>query len=347
MEKPDLKSMTLEELTEEVLKMGEKKFRAAQIYRWMHRGSLVRSPEEMTNLPKNLRDRLMEEYSFTALEPAAIRTSALDGTRKYLFRLWDGNVIESVFMPYRDWNSVCVSSQVGCRMGCRFCASTIDGCVRSLLPGEMLDQVYCIQREAGKRVGSVVVMGSGEPLENYDALVKFIRMLSDENGLNLSQRSITVSTCGLAPEIRKLAEEKLEITLALSLHAPTDEIRKQIMPVANCYSLKETLDACREYFALTGRRITFEYSLMWGINDSEENAAALAALIGGMKAHVNLIPVNPVKERSFMRSDPERIRRFKSKLEKTGINVTLRRELGRDIDGACGQLRRSFLRPEA
>ncbi len=342
MSKQDLKSLTIEELTEVVLSLGEKKFRAKQLYDWMH-VKLARSLDDMTNLPKSLRTKLAEEYTMTSLEVVDVQVSAIDGTRKFLFGLSDGNVIESVWMKYKDWASVCISSQVGCKMGCRFCASTLDGCVRSLTPGEMLDEIYKIQSEMGVRVSNIVVMGSGEPLDNYDNLVKFIRMITDENGLNISGRHITVSTCGLVPQMYRLAEEKFEITLALSLHAPNDEKRKRLMPIANKYSLSEVIPACRNYFEKTGRRITFEYALTAGENDSDADAEELSRLIAGLNAHVNLIPVNPIKERSFVRSDLERIQRFKSKLEKNRINVTIRREMGKDIDGACGQLRRKHM----
>ena len=342
MTKRDLKSLTIDELTEVILSLGEKKFRARQIYDWMH-VKLARSLDDMTNLPKGLRSRLAEEFKMTSLEVVDVQVSEIDGTRKFLFGLDDGNVIESVWMKYKDWASVCISSQVGCKMGCRFCASTLDGCVRSLTPGEMLDEVYKIQSEMGIRVSNIVVMGSGEPLDNYDNLVKFIRMITDENGLNISGRHITVSTCGLVPQMYRLADEGFEITLALSLHAPTDEKRRKLMPIANKYSLSEVIPACKYYFEKTGRRITFEYALTAGENDSDTEAEELIALISGLNAHVNLIPVNPIKERSFVRSDAERIQRFKSKLEKNRINVTIRREMGKDIDGACGQLRRKHM----
>ncbi len=342
MTKRDLKSLTIDELTEVILSLGEKKFRARQLYDWMH-VKLARSLDDMTNLPKGLRSRLAEEFTMTSLEVVDVQVSAIDGTRKFLFGLEDGNVIESVWMKYKDWASVCISSQVGCKMGCRFCASTLDGCVRSLTPGEMLDEVYKIQSEMGVRVSNIVVMGSGEPLDNYDNLVKFIRMITDENGLNISGRHITVSTCGLVPQMYRLADEGFEITLALSLHAPTDEKRRKLMPIANKYSLSEVIPACKYYFEKTGRRITFEYALTAGENDSDTEAEELISLISGLNAHVNLIPVNPIKERSFVRSDAERIQRFKSKLEKNRINVTIRREMGKDIDGACGQLRRKHM----
>lgn len=345
MEKKDLKSMTLEELTEFVKELGEKPFRAKQLYQWMH-VKLAESLDECTNLPKSLKEKLSEYSTYTSLKTVKMLESGIDGTRKYLFGLDDGNVIESVLMKYHHGNSVCISSQVGCRMGCRFCASTLDGLTRNLRPSEMLDQIYRIQRSTGERVSNVVVMGSGEPMDNYDNLIRFIRLLSDENGLNISQRNITVSTCGIVPKILKLAEEGLSITLALSLHAPDDETRKTLMPIANSYSLSEVLPACREYYKKTGRRLTFEYSLVQGVNDNLDEAKRLTALLKDMQGHVNLIPVNPIKERDFKQSNRDAIDAFRGYLEKHGINVTIRREMGRDIGGACGQLRKSYLSEE-
>lgn len=342
MEQTDIKSLTLEELRAELLKRGEKAFRADQLFQWMHE-KLAEDISQMTNLPKAFREWLETEYEYVTLEIVEVQRSKLDGTCKYLFRLRDGHVIESVLMRYHHGNSVCISSQVGCQMGCRFCASTIGGLKRNLRPSEMLEQVYRIQRESGERVSNVVVMGTGEPLDNYDNLVRFLRLLSHEKGLHVSQRSITVSTCGIVPNIYKLAEEDLAITLALSLHATTQEKRRELMPVANRYELSEVLDACAAYFRKTGRRLTLEYSLVSGVNDSRENASALAALAGPLHAHVNLIPVNPVTERDFVEPGEKIIDNFKKNLEKCGINATLRREMGRDIDGACGQLRRKYL----
>ena len=338
-EKTDIKSMTLGELTAELAVMGEKAFRAKQMYQWMH-VKLAAGFEEMTNLSKSLREECGKKFSYTSLETVEIQESKLDGTKKFLFGLSDGNVVESVWMQYKHGNSVCISSQVGCRMGCRFCASTLDGLERNLRPSEMLDQIYSIQRLTGERVSNVVVMGTGEPMDNYDNLLKFIHILTDENGLNISQRNVTVSTCGIVPKMKQLAKEKLQITLALSLHATTDEKRRRLMPIANKYSIAELMSACKYYFSQTGRRITFEYSLVGGVNDTDEDAAELAALAGPLCCHVNLIPVNPIKERDFVQSESARIQAFKNKLEKNKINVTIRREMGRDIDGACGQLRR-------
>ena len=335
----DIKSFTLEELKSEIEKLGEKPFRAKQLYQWMHQ-KLARSFDEMTNLPFSLREKCTREYEYTSIKEVKMQESAIDGTRKYLFELKDGSLVESVWMKHKHGNSVCISSQVGCRMGCAFCASAIGGLERSLTPSEMLDQIYAVTLLTGERVSNVVVMGTGEPLDNYDALLRFIRLLTDENGLHISQRNLTVSTCGLVPQMLKLADEQLQITLALSLHASSDEKRKELMPVANKYSIAELMEACRYYFEKTKRRITFEYSLVGGVNDRPEDAERLAELTKDLNCHVNLIPVNPIKERDFVQSKGAEIASFKNKLEKNGINVTIRREMGRDIDGACGQLRR-------
>ena len=343
--KKDIKSMTLEEVTAQMAALGEKSFRAKQIYDWIH-VKLAGSFDQMSSLSKELRQKLKDNYSLTCLSITDERISRIDGTRKFLFCLEDGNIIESVWMQYHHGNSVCISSQVGCRMGCRFCASTLDGLERNLTPSEMLDQIYRIQRDTGERVSNVVVMGSGEPLDNYDNLIRFIRLLTGEGGLNISQRNVTVSTCGIVPGIRKLAEEDLQITLALSLHAPNDEVRRTLMPVAKRYGLNEVMDACRYYFEKTGRRLTFEYSLVQGVNDNLDEAEALVRLIKDQHGHVNLIPVNPIKEREYVQSGRQAIEAFKNQLEKSGINVTVRREMGRDIDGACGQLRKSFIDKE-
>ena len=305
MEKTDIKSLNLEELTAFITASGEKAFRAKQLYEWMHK-KLAPGYEEMTNLPKALKERLKETCEYTSLQTVDEKISAIDGTRKYLFGLSDGNIIESVLMRYKHGNSVCISSQVGCRMGCRFCASTLDGLERNLRPAEMLDQIYRIQYLTGERVSNVVIMGSGEPLDNYDHVVKFIRLLTDEHGLNVSQRNVTLSTCGIVPGILKLADEGLAITLALSLHAPNDEVRKTLMPVAKSYKLNDVLEACHTYFEKTGRRLTFEYSLVAGVNDNLEEAAALAALgrwweplyllagAQGVLGCFNLLPILPL-----------------------------------------------------
>ncbi len=341
MDKKDMKSWNQKELEAFLLELGEKSFRAKQIYSWLH-VKHIDSFEEMTNISQKLKEKLVNTCKLTILKKIEVQCSNIDGTRKYLFELEDGNMIESVWMHYKHGNSVCISSQVGCRMGCRFCASTLDGLVRNLTPAEMLDQIYQIQKDIGERVSHVVVMGMGEPLDNYENLLKFIQLLSDEKGLNISQRNITVSTCGIVPNMRQLAKEKLQITLALSLHAPSQKKRLLLMPVANKYEIHQVIDACNYYFVQTGRRITFEYSLIGGVNDCEEDARQLAKLLQGMNCHINLIPINPVKERDFKQSQSQTILDFKNKLEKYGINVTIRREMGRDIDGACGQLRKRF-----
>ncbi len=341
MESFDIKSMTLEEVKAIIVAMGEKPFRAKQLYEWMH-VKLARDYDEMTNLPKSLRERLNENYPYTSLKEVMVQQSKIDGTQKFLFALADGNCVESVWMQYHYGNSVCISSQVGCRMGCRFCASTLDGLERNLTPSEMLDQIYAIARSTGERVSNVVVMGTGEPLDNYDNLLRFLQMISDESGLHISQRNITVSTCGIVENMRRLADEKLQITLALSLHGSTQEKRQELMPIANKYSVSEVIDACRYYFMQTGRRITFEYSLVSGVNDTEADAENLCKLVDGLNCHVNLIPVNPIKERDYSASERKDVLRFQNKLEKKHINATVRREMGRDINGACGQLRRRF-----
>ncbi len=337
----EIRSMTLPELTRTLEEDGEKKFRAKQIFAWLH-ARQAESFDEMSDLSLALRGKLKEHCELVTLEQAQVFVSALDGTRKYLFRLPDGHLIESVFMKYRHGNSVCVSSQAGCRMGCRFCASTLDGLARSLLPSEMLEQVYRIVRDTGEKISNVVIMGSGEPMDNYEHVLRFIRLLTDENGYHMSQRNITLSTCGIVPGIRKLSEEGLPVTLALSLHGSSDEERKQLMPVARKYPLQEVLAACDEYFEKTGRRISYEYSLVKGVNDSEDHARRLAALLKGKNCHVNLIPVNPIKERSYRSISRAEAAKFQLTLEKYGINATIRREMGRDIQGACGQLRRDY-----
>ncbi len=338
----DIKSFTLAELQKWMVMTGEKPYRAGQLYNWMH-VRLVRDYDEMKNIPGNLKEKCRKNFDYVAVRPIKVQESKIDGTKKFLFGLGDLNTVESVWMKYKHGNSVCISSQVGCRMGCKFCASTLNGWERNLLPSEMLDQIYAITLLTGERVSNVVVMGTGEPLDNYDNLRRFLELLTDENGLHISQRNVTVSTCGLVPEIKRLADEKLQITLAVSLHAATDEKRRKIMPIACKYSLDELIEACIYYFNQTGRRITFEYSLIKGVNDSNEDVRELVSLVGGMNCHINLIPVNPVKERNFEQSDRKTAESFKNSLEKYGIKCTIRREMGRDIDGACGQLRQSHI----
>ena len=346
MEKQDIMLYSLDELKEYLNSIGEKPFRAKQIYEWLHQ-KLVESFDDMTNISKNLKEKLNNDFYIQSLEMVQVLTSKIDGTQKFLFRLNDGNVIESVLMRYKHGNSVCISTQVGCRMGCRFCASTLDGLVRNLKPSEMLEEIYYIQRYSKERVSNIVLMGSGEPMDNFDNVLAFVKAISDENGLHISQRNITISSCGLAEKIKELADSNVQVTLALSLHAADDETRKQLMPIAYKYSIKEVLEACQYFFDKTGRRITFEYSLVAGVNDTKEEAAKLVHLIKGMNCHVNLIPVNPIKERDFKRSTKVNIALFKGHLEKNGINATVRREMGSDIQGACGQLRKSFIEEEA
>ena len=338
----DIKSMYIEELEQFIVSMGEKKFHAVQLYKWMHQ-KLVPSFSECSNLSKNLKEKLFKQCTMITLEPVKVLKSTIDGTEKYLFKLYDNNLIESVLMRYHHGNSVCISSQVGCKMGCRFCASTIDGCVRNLSASEMLEQVYRIQKLSGERVDNIVIMGSGEPLDNYDNLIRFLKLINSQDGLHISARNITVSTCGLVSEMYQLAKEQLQITLAISLHAPNDSLRRTMMPIANKYSVEEIIKACRYYMKETKRRITFEYSLVKGVNDTRECADELIQLLSGMNCHVNLIPVNPIKENDYKQSDKKAVESFRKRLENGKINATIRRELGRDIDGSCGQLRRSYI----
>ena len=337
----DIKSLEISELEKFILEIGEAKFRAKQIYEWLHK-KLVLNFDEMSNLSLSLKGKLKTLAHITSIKEELVRISKLDDTRKYLFELEDGNIIESVLMKYKHGNSICISSQVGCRMGCTFCASTIDGLVRNLTAAEMLDQVYSIQKSLGERISNIVIMGSGEPMDNYDNIVKFVRLITSSDGLNISQRNITISTCGIVPRMRKLAEEGLQVTLALSLHAPNDEIRRNLMPIAKTYSIEDILSACSYYFEKTGRRVSYEYSLVRGVNDNKEEAKRLIELLKNMKGHINLIPVNPIEERDYKESSKKAIYEFKNELERNGLNVTIRREMGRDIDGACGQLRRHY-----
>lgn len=341
----DMRSLDLREMQQLAERMKEKSFRGKQLFQWVH-GHQVSSWDEMSNLSVKFREKLAEEFVLNPLHIEKKQLSKKKDTAKYLFKLPDGNYIESVWMKYHHGNSVCISSQVGCRMGCTFCASTLSGLARNLSAGEMLSQIYEIQRETGERVSNVIVMGMGEPLDNYDNLIRFVKLLSDQDGIRISQRNITVSTCGLVDGIRKLMKEKLQITLAISLHAPNDDIRQQTMPVARRYSMDELLLACRDYFQETKRRITFEYSMIRGVNDSAEQAVELAGRLRGLNCHINLIPLNEVKERSCSRSRQADIERFKKILEKQGMNVTIRREMGSDIDAACGQLRQNYMNEE-
>ncbi len=338
----DLRSMTAPELLSVVTELGEKKFRAGQIYDWLHK-KLVRGTDQITNVSPAFLGRLTEAYPLYGVRREACLSSDLDGTKKYLFRLHDDNVIESVLMPYKHGNSVCISSQAGCRMGCRFCASTLLGLTRNLYPSEMLDQIYSIQEETGQRVSHVVVMGTGEPFDNYDSLCRMIEILSDPKGLGISRRNITVSTCGLVPQIYRFADDLPQVTLAISLHAPNDEMRRELMPVANRYSMEELMEAARYYTEKTKRRVTFEYSLVRGVNDGKDQARELARRVAGMNCHINLIPVNPISERTFEQPDRSRVDAFAGLLAGNHVQVTVRREMGRDIQAACGQLRKSYV----
>lgn len=337
----DIKSLTLSELSQAVEEAGEKKFRAKQIYGWLHR-KCVEGPEGMTNVPGKLLKTLLADYPLYGVSPVECLESRIDGTKKYLFALHDGNVIESVLMKYRHGNSVCISSQAGCRMGCRFCASTLLGLARNLYPSEMLDQIYTIQRLSGERVSHVVVMGTGEPFDNYDALSRMLEILCDKDGLQIGHRNITVSTCGIVPKIYTFSEDHPQITLAISLHASNDKTRRELMPVANRYPMDELMKAADHYIATTGRRLTFEYSLVRGVNDTKKDALELAGLVRGKNCHINLIPVNPIRERDYRQSDRSGIEAFKNTLENQHIQVTVRREMGRDIEAACGQLRKDY-----
>lgn len=339
MEKKDLKSMTLEELTEFVKELGEKPFRAKQLYQWMH-VKLAESLDECTNLPKSLKEKLSEYSTYTSLKTVKMLESGIDGTRKYLFGLDDGNVIESVLMKYHHGNSVCISSQVGCRMGCRFCASTQAGRVRNLEAGEICSEIYTAQKDIGERISHIVLMGIGEPLDNFDEVMRFLENITSPEGVNIGMRNISLSTCGLVPGIDKLAERKLQLTLSVSLHAPDNVTRSSMMPVNDAFPLEKLIPACRRYQKTTGRRISFEYSMVNGVNDSPQMAKKLADLIRGMGAHVNLIPINPVDGSPYSATDEANVRRFQKMLEDLGVNATIRRRLGTDISAACGQLRR-------
>lgn len=337
----DLKDFEYDELTEFLVKNGEKKFRAEQIFSWLHKG--VKSYDEMTNLSKASRDKLKEISYVSTLEIREKYVSKLDGTVKYLFELPDGNCIESVVMRYHHGLTICISSQVGCRMGCRFCASTIGGLYRNLTAGEILNQVIFAQKDMDERISNIVIMGIGEPMDNYDNVIKFLHNVNHEKGLNIGYRHITISSCGVVPKLYDLARENLPVTLTISLHAPNDKIRDEIMPVNHKYKIAELMKACREYINSTSRRLSFEYSLIHGVNDGEEHAAELAKLIKGLHAHVNLIPVNKVEERDFVQGSARDIRKFQEKLTELGVNATIRRELGSDISASCGQLRKKVL----
>ncbi|MBQ8623568.1 MAG: 23S rRNA (adenine(2503)-C(2))-methyltransferase RlmN [Oscillospiraceae bacterium] len=336
----DILSLTLDELTQVLLNMGEKKFRALQIYEWLHKKRAT-SFDDMTNLSSALRKKLAQECFIGSLKVVRKLESQSDNTVKFLYELSDGNHVETVLMQYEHGDSLCVSTQVGCKMGCRFCASTIAGFKRSLEPSEILLQLYEAERSTGRKVSSIVLMGIGEPLDNYDNVIKFLNILSSENGTNMSLRHVSLSTCGLVDRIYDLAKLDLGLTLSISLHATNDVKRSELMPINNRYNISELMKACYDYFSATGRRISFEYALIDGENDSLEDAKALASLVKRMPSHINIIPVNKIKERSFT-SNRRSAQRFCKMLCDLGVNATVRRTLGADIDAACGQLRREY-----
>ena len=335
-----IKSMTAPEIGQVLKELGQPAFRAKQVFSWLHKG--VASYEEMTNLPQALRQTLAQQYPIYTPQILRKQESQKDGTIKYLWRLEDGNCVETVLMRYHYGNSVCISTEVGCKMGCAFCASTLGGFVRQLQPHEMLDQVLFTQLDSGQPVSHIVLMGIGEPLDNYDNVLRFLELVNDPEGMNISMRHISLSTCGLVPMIDTLAEKKLQITLSVSLHAPSDEIRNTIMPVNKAYPTAELLDACRRYYKTTGRRISFEYAMIGGVNDTPEAAKLLLKRRKGMSAHVNLIPLNHVEESPLKPSTKEAVAKFQKILEDGGIPATVRRSLGGDIDASCGQLRRNY-----
>lgn len=340
----DIKSMTLDELQADLSAMGQPRFRAKQVYTWMHRG--VTSFNEMTDLPAALRERLAGEYTLTYPTVARCLRSQKDGTIKYLWRLMDGNCVESVLMRYHHGNTVCISCEVGCPMGCAFCASTRGGLVRRLTPSEMLDQVIFTQKDSGLPISNIVLMGIGEPLDNYDTVLRFLHLVNSPEGLNIGMRHISLSTCGLADRIERLAQEDLQLTLSISLHAPDDAVRSEIMPINRKYNIETLLAACRAYFDRTGRRISFEYAMIRDVNDTPQMARLLVRRLRGLPAHVNLIPLNEVAESPLKPSLPETVRQFQNILEENGITATVRRTLGSDINASCGQLRRTYEQTE-
>lgn len=333
--------LNLQELKHWMKMNKESEFRAKQVFDWIYKNTY--NFNLMKNIPESLRRKLELDFYIGIPEVEASLKSDSDDTQKLLLRYKDGNIIETVIMKYKHGNSICVSTQIGCRMGCRFCASTIGGVVRNLTSGEILAQILTAQRILGERISNVVLMGSGEPLDNYDNVLRFIYAANSDYGLNIGQRHITLSTCGVVPKIYELAEEDLQITLAISLHAPTDELRKSMMPIAYKYSIEELLDACRHYIDKTNRRITFEYSLVKGVNDGPEQAGQLIKLLKGLLCHINLIPINEIKENSFEKSTGDRVKAFYDRLVSAGMETTIRKEMGSDINAACGQLRRSYL----
>ena len=336
----DIKSMDLAEMTAYFKELGEPAFRAKQVFQWLHRGA--RSFDEMTNLSKALREKLKESCILCPPEVERKQVSALDGTMKYLWRLGDGNCIETVLMRYHHGNTVCISSQVGCRMGCAFCASTLGGKVRDLTPAEMLDQVLFTQLDSGLPISNIVLMGIGEPLDNFDTVLRFLELVNSPDGLNIGMRHISLSTCGLVDKIRLLAQKKLQLTLSVSLHSPDDESRSKIMPVNRRWNVEQLLAACKEYYEITGRRVSFEYTMIDGVSDSPEQAELLAKKLQGMAAHVNMIPLNSVEESGLRCSSRQAIAKFQEILERHGVTATVRRTLGSDINASCGQLRRKY-----
>ena len=340
----NLKSMTLGEMTRLFKDMGQPAFRAKQVYTWLHRG--VRSYEEMTNLPKPLRERLAAEYPIYAPKVVRKQESQRDGTIKYIWQLSDGNCVETVLMRYHYGNTVCISTEVGCRMGCAFCASTLGGLVRRLEPFEMLDQVLFTQVDSGQPISHIVLMGIGEPLDNFDNVMRFLELVNSPEGMNISMRHISLSTCGLVPKIDELAKRNLQLTLSVSLHAPNDAVRDTIMPVNKAYPIQELIDACRRYYEATSRRISFEYAMIQGVNDSRENAKELLRRMKGLPCHFNLIPLNHVEESPLKPSSRETVTAFQKCLEDGGIPATVRRTLGGDIDASCGQLRRKYTKEQ-
>ena len=342
--KPEIKNLTLAELEQTMLDLGEPKFRGKQVYSWLHRAA----PDfaAMTNLPLSLREKLADRFLLTCPTVVRKQESALDGTVKYLWRLYDGNCVETVLMRYHHGNTVCISSEVGCPMGCAFCASTIGGLVRRLSAGEILDEVLFTQADSGQEISNIVLMGIGEPLDNYDNVTRFLELVNSPEGANIGMRHISLSPCGVVPKIRALAESELQLTLSVSLHAPDDETRNRIMPVNRTWNVEALLSACRDYFKATGRRISFEYAMIRGVNDSPEAAGLLIRRLHGMAAHVNLIPLNHVDESPFEPSERQTVLRFQKQLEDSGIACTVRRTLGSDIDASCGQLRRKYRQTE-
>jgi 23S rRNA (adenine2503-C2)-methyltransferase len=344
MNKVYLKNFTEEQMKEYMKTIDEKSFRGSQVFGWLYKKA--KSFEDMKNIPNDLRKKLDESSFIGNLNIYKKFESKIDGTIKYLFLLPDNNIVESVMMKYEHGISVCISTQVGCRMGCNFCASTIDGLVRNLQPWEMLDQIMKIQEDVGERVSNVVMMGSGEPLDNFENVSQFLKLVNEKNGLNIGYRHITLSTCGVVPKIHELADMGIPINLALSLHSPYDKNRQEIMPIAKAYSIKEVINACKYYIEKTNRRVTFEYSLIKGVNDSEQDAQALVKLLRGILCHVNIIPINKIEEREYEKPDKNYVYKFRDMLVKNKIAATVRREMGSDISGACGQLRRKHTETE-